>query len=59
MPNARWDTINVDFVIKLLELLEYDAVITVVDLISKRVHFIPTHTTITAESTTRLFLHYM
>jgi len=32
---------------------------TVVDAVSKRVHFIPTHTTVTAEGAARLFLHYV
>jgi len=32
---------------------------TVVDAVSKRVHFIPTHTTVTAEGVARLFLHYV
>ena len=30
---------------------------TVVDSVSKRVHFIPMHTTVTAEGAARLFLH--
>jgi len=30
-----------------------------VDSISKRVYFIPTHTTVTAEGAARLFLHYV
>jgi len=32
---------------------------TVMDVVSKRVHFIPTHTTVTAEGAARLFLHYV
>jgi len=32
-------------------------VMTVVDSVSKRAHFIPTHTTVTAEGAARLFLH--
>jgi len=32
---------------------------TVVDAVSKRVHFIPTHTTVTVEGAARLFLHYV
>jgi len=32
---------------------------TVVDSISKRVHFVPIHTTVTAEEVARLFLHYV
>ena len=57
MPNTRWDIISVDFMVKLSESSEYDMVIAVVDLVSKKVHFISTHTTVTAESIARLFLH--
>jgi len=32
---------------------------TVVDAVSKRVHFIPMHTTVTAEGAARLFLHHV
>ena len=32
---------------------------TVVDSVSKRVHFVPTHTTVTAEGAARLFLHHV
>ena len=35
----------------------HNAVMTVVDSVSKRVHFIPTHTTVTVEGAARLFLH--
>ena len=45
-----------DFVV---ESSEYNTVMTMVDSISKRAHFIPTHMTITAESTVRLFLYYI
>jgi len=31
----------------------------VIDAVSKRVHFIPMHTTVTAEGAARLFLHYV
>jgi len=48
-----------DFVIELLELLKYNVVMTMIDLVSKKAHFILTHTTITAEDTVRLFLHNM
>jgi len=49
----------VDFVVELLESSGHDAVMTVVDSVSKRVHFVLTHTTVTVEGAARLFLHYV
>jgi len=49
IPDAWWDTLSVDFVVELPESSRHDAIMTVVDAVSKRVHFIPTHTTVTAE----------
>jgi len=46
-------------VVELPESSRHDAVMTVVDVVSKRVHFILTHTTITAEGAAQLFLHYV
>ena len=51
--------LSVNFVVKLLEFSRHDAVMTVVDSVSKRVHFILTHTTVTAEGAARLFLHHV
>ena len=59
IPEARWDTISVDFIVELPPSSGYDAVMTVVDSVSKRAHFIPTHTTVTAEGAARLFLHHV
>jgi len=55
--NLRWDTLSVDFIIELSLSSRHDAVMTVVDLVSKQTHFIPTHMTVTVEGTARLFLH--
>jgi len=46
-----------DFVVELPLSSGHDAVMTVVDSVSKRAHFIPTHTTVTVEGAARLFLY--
>jgi len=51
--------LSVDFIVELLESSRHDAIMTVIDSVSKRVHFIPTHTIVTAEETARLFLYYI
>jgi len=45
--------------VKLLESSGHDAIMTVVDSVSKRVHFVPTYITVTAEGAARLFLHHV
>jgi len=57
IPDSRWDTLSVDFVVELPSSSRHDAVITVVDSVSKQVHFVLTHTMVTAEGAARLFLH--
>ena len=59
IPDVRWDTLSVDFVVELLEFSRHDAIMTIVDSISKRVYFVLTHTTVTAEGAARLFLHHV
>jgi len=46
-------------VVELPESSGHDAVMTIVDSVSKRVHFIPMHTMVTAEGAARLFLHHV
>jgi hypothetical protein len=48
--------ISVDFIVELPESYGYDAIMNIIDSVNKHVHFIPTHTTITAEGTTCLYL---
>jgi len=57
--DAWWDTLSVDFVVELPESSGHDAVMMVMDAVSKRVHFILTHTMVTVEGAARLFLHYV
>jgi len=49
--------LSVDFVVELPLSSGHDAVMTVVDSVSKQAHFIPTHIKVTAEGAARLFLH--
>ena len=52
-------TLSVNFLVELLESFRHDTVMTIMDSVSKRVHFIPTYTMVTAEGAARLFLHYV
>jgi transposase InsO family protein len=55
-PEAPWEVISVDFIVELPESHGYDTIMCVVDSLTKRTHFIPTHTTINAKGTALLFL---
>jgi hypothetical protein len=55
-PEAPWDTISIDFIVELPEPHGYDAIMCVVDSLTKYMHFIPMHTTINMEGTALLFL---
>jgi hypothetical protein len=57
--DAHWETISVNFVVELPESAGYDAIMTIVNTVSKQVHFALTHTTITTEGAACLFLHYV
>jgi len=57
IPDSRWDTLSVDFVVELPLSSGYDAVMTVVDSVSKRAHFISTYTMVIAEGAARIFLY--
>jgi len=57
IPDSRWDMLSVDFIVELPLFSGHDAVMTVVDSVSKRAHFIPTYTMVTVEGAARLFLH--
>ena len=58
-PESCWDTISIDFIVKFLESHGYDAIMNVIDSVSKVSHFIPTHTTITALRAAHLFLMHI
>jgi hypothetical protein len=48
--------ISVDFIVELPESHGYDAIMNVIDSVTKHVHFIPMHTTINAKGAALLFL---
>jgi hypothetical protein len=54
-PDTRWHTISVDFIVELPESDGHDAIMVVVDSLTKRSHFLPVNTTITAEGSARQF----
>jgi transposase InsO family protein len=54
-PEQRWLVISVNFIVELSESHGYDAIMNVVDSVSKRVHCLPTHTTISAEGAALLY----
>jgi len=54
-PDGPWHTVSVDFIVKLPELDGHDAIMVVVDSLTKRAHFLPVNTTITAEGSARQF----
>ncbi|KAF8627564.1 hypothetical protein AX17_006176 [Amanita inopinata Kibby_2008] len=56
IPSGCWEEILVDFIVELPESMGHDAIMVVVDRLTKRAHFITTNTTITALGTARLFL---
>jgi len=57
IPDLRWNTLSVDFIVELPFSSRHDAVMTVVDSVSKQAHFILIHTTVTVEGAAWLFLH--
>src|SRR5262249_35240041 len=57
IPSHPWQTVSVDFITELPEAHGYDAVMVAVDTLGKRAHFVPTHTTVTAAGSARLYLH--
>ena len=55
IPEKPWMHISVDFITKLPLAQEYDAILVVVDWLTKMVHFIPTTEKTMAEELAKLF----
>lgn len=55
IPSECWEIVGMDFVTGLPVSKGFDAILVVVDLLSKRPKYVPTHTTATAATTATLF----
>ena len=59
IPDAPWDTISVNFIVELPESNKKDAIMVVVDSVTKQSHFLGTVTTLSAAGTTQLYLQHI
>ena len=59
VPSGRWKDISMDFVTGLPESNGFDAILVVVDRLTKMRHFIPTNTTIGAIGTADLLMRHI
>lgn len=59
VPSGRWERVSVDFIVELPDAHGYDAVMVVVDTVTKRPHFLPTHTTVSADGAARLYYQHV
>ncbi|CUA70042.1 Transposon Tf2-12 polyprotein [Rhizoctonia solani] len=59
LPNKPWEEITYDLIVGLPESEGYDAILTVVDHLSKMVYFIPTHSDATATDVANLFVNFI
>jgi hypothetical protein len=55
VPQKRWDSISMDFIVGLPPSEGYDSVLVVVDRLTKMAHFIPTTATIQPKDLARIF----
>ena len=59
IPDAPWDTASVDFIMELPESNGKDAIMVVVDSMTKWSHFVSTVTTLLAAGTAQLYLRHI
>ena len=59
IPQRRWESISLDFIVGLPESSGYNSVLVVVDRLSKMAHFIPTNDNVTSEGTAKLFCDWI
>src|SRR5260221_8274601 len=59
VPDQCWQVISVDMIGELPDSKGYNAILVVVDCLSKRIHAIPTVTSLDSAGVTRLFLEHV
>jgi transposase InsO family protein len=60
LPHKPWDTVTMDFITQLPRTTDgHDAILVVVDKLTKMVHLVATQTTATAEQTAKLFVDHI
>src|SRR6202046_3252147 len=59
IPDKPWDTISVDFIVKLPQSEGKDSVMVVVDSVTKHRHFVDTVTTISTAGSARLYVQHI
>jgi Integrase zinc binding domain len=59
IPDTPWHTISVDFIVELPESEGKDAIMVVVNSVTKRAHFMDTVTTLSAAGTPRLYVQHI
>src|SRR5260370_6594872 len=59
VPNQHWQVISIDMIRELLDSKGYNAVLVVVDCLSKQIHTIPTVTSLDSAGVAQLFLKHV
>ena len=59
VPDAPWDMISVDFIVELPESEGKDAIMVVVDSVTKHDHFMDMVTTLSAAGTAKLYVQHI
>src|SRR5258708_9323096 len=59
IPSHHWEVISIDTIRELLESKGYNAILIVVDRLSKHIHAVPTVTTIDSAGVVHLFLEHV
>ena len=59
IPLAPWKSVSMDFIVELPISQGFNAILVCVDRLTKMAHFCPTTTNVTAEESSKLYLHHV